>query len=312
MNSNSNKTSYLFLSPFLIIFFIFLFIPVLYSFWISLHEVSPYTNLFNIFGDMKFVGLKHYQTLINDQQFIWSLVLTIIYALLYIPGMIAVSLGLALLISKEFFGRVFFRSAFFLPNVLDMLVVGFIWQLIYSPKFGLLTTFLEKVFNIHYFHDTGFLENPWVALPAIAFAMILKGSGFGMILFMASLNNISPSLYEAASIDGANRRQTFFNVTVPHLKPTILFLVVTGIMCALNGFTEIYAMTNASGGPYFADSTGIFNHETLGATKISGFYLWQKFSAGQYGYAAAMSYLMLIFALIVSYFNVKFLSPESK
>ena len=92
------------------------------------------------------------------------------------------------------------------------------------------------------------MGDPWIALPAIAFAMILKGSGFGMILFLASLGNISPALYEAAALDGANKWETFFNITLPLLKPTILFLIVTGVMAALNGFTEIYAMTDARGG----------------------------------------------------------------
>ena len=238
------------------------------------------------------------------------MILTLFYAGMTIPGTIFVSLLLALILNSGLFGKAFFRSAFFLPNVLDMLVVGFIWQLIYSPKFGILTRLLDRYMGIDAFHETGFLGDPLIALPAIAFAMILKGSGFGMILFLASLGNISPALYEAAALDGANKWEAFFNITLPLLKPTILFLIVTGVMASLNGFTEIYAMTDARGGPTFVDGTGLFMSETLGATKIAGFYLWERFSFGQYGYAAAMSYLMLIFALLVSYVNARWLSPE--
>jgi len=308
MNRQENLKSSLFLSPFLLVFVVFLLIPVLYSFYLSFHKVGTYTDYFNVFQSMEFVGLENYLDLLADSQFLWSMVLTLLYASLTIPGTIALSLVLALLLSKELAGRAFFRSAFFLPNVLDMLVVGFIWQLIYSPKFGVLTILLEKLLNIHVFHDSGFLGEPLFALPAIAFAMILKGSGFGMILFLASLGNISPSLYEAAALDGANRWQTFWNVTFPLLKPTILFLVVTGVMAALNGFTEIYAMTD-QGGPYFASGLPFFSGETLGATKIAGYYLWEQFSFGRYGYAAAMSYLLLLFALTISYVNARWLTP---
>tara|TARA_Y100000589_G_scaffold166133_1_gene158101 strand:+ start:937 stop:1875 length:939 start_codon:yes stop_codon:yes gene_type:complete len=310
MKLKDNFTAYLFLIPFLCVFTVFLLIPVFYSFWLSFYKVGVYTDLFDVFSKMEWVGWGNYIELLKDGEFRWSMILTLFYAGMTIPGTIFVSLLLALILNSGLFGKAFFRSAFFLPNVLDMLVVGFIWQLIYSPKFGILTRLLDRYMGIEAFHDTGFLGDPLIALPAIAFAMILKGSGFGMILFLASLGNISPSLYEAAALDGANKWETFFNVTLPLLKPTILFLIVTGVMASLNGFTEIYAMTDARGGPTFVDGTGLFMNETLGATKIAGFYLWERFSFGQYGYAAAMSYLMLIFALLVSYINARWLSPE--
>ncbi|MBT3786344.1 sugar ABC transporter permease, partial [bacterium] len=239
MGRKDNLSAYLFLSPFLFVFSLFLLIPVVYSLYLSFFRVGPYTDLTNVFGDMQFAGFSNYILLFQDQEFLWSLVLTLIYAAMTIPGTIVVSLTLALLLNRELKGRALFRSAFFLPNVLDMLVIGFAWQLIYSPRFGILTILLDRFFEIKAFHETGFLGNPYYALPAIAFAMILKGSGFGMILFLASLGNISKSLYEAAEIDGANRFEILINITLPLLKPTILFLVVTGIMAALNGFTEI-------------------------------------------------------------------------
>ena len=307
MNQRQTALAYLLLSPFLITFAIFLLIPVVYSLWLSFHSVSIYSDLFNVFGDLRFVGFRNYSDLLEDNHFLFSMLLTMVYAAITIPGTILFSLCLALLLNNSLPGKSLFRSAFFLPNILDMLVVGFVWQLIYSPKFGFLTVLLEKFLHIHTFHDSGFLANPYTALPAIALAMILKGAGFGMILFLASLNNIPKDLFEAASIDGANRLEIFLNVTLPQLIPTILFLIVTGIMAALNGFTEIYAMS--SGGPQFVGNR-IFGGETLGATRIAGYYLWQVFSEGRYGYAAAMSYMMLLFALFISYINVKFLQPR--
>jgi multiple sugar transport system permease protein len=312
MGRKDNLSAYIFLGPFLFVFTVFLLIPVIYSLYLSLFRVGPYTDLTQVFSTMEFAGLSNYGALFRDQEFLWSLVLTLLYGCMTIPGTILVSLALALLLNRELKGRGLFRSAFFLPNVLDMLVIGFAWQLIYSPRFGILTLTLDQFFNIKAFHETGFLGNPYYALPAIAIAMILKGSGFGMILFLASLGNISKSLYEAAQIDGANHWQSFLNITLPLLKPTILFLVVTGIMAALNGFTEIYAMTDATGGPHFTDSTGMFANETLGSTKISGFYLWKVFSFGRYGYAAAMSYILLLVALSISYLNARWLSPQDQ
>lgn len=311
MNIKDNFVAYLMLLPFLCVFVVFLLIPVLYSFWLSFYKVGAYSDLFNVFSSMQWVGWENYiDLLLHDGEFRWSMLLTILYAGMTIPGTICVSLVLALILNSGIFGKTFFRSAFFLPNVLDMLVVGFIWQLIYSPKFGVLTYFLDTYLGITAFNENGFLGEPMIALPAIAFAMILKGSGFGMILFLASLGSINPALYEAAAIDGANRLETFVNITLPLLKPTILFLIVTGLMAALNGFTEIYAMTDARGGPNFVSGSGFFLSQTLGATKIAGFYLWERFSFGQFGYAAAMSYLMLIFALVISYANARWLTPE--
>lgn len=310
MGRKDNFTAYLILAPFLIVFIVFLLLPVFYSLYLSFFKVGPYTDLTSVFASMEFAGFSNYVTLINDREFLWSLLVTFLYGLMTVPGTILLSLVLALILNREMKGRAFFRSAFFLPNVLDMLVIGFAWQLIYAPKYGILTRVLEYFFNIYAFHDTGFLGNEYYALPAIAFAMILKGSGFGLILFLASLGNIPKSLYEAAEIDGANRWEILVNITLPLLKPTILFLVVTGTMAALNGFTEIYAMTDAKGGPSFVDPTGLFGHETLGATKISGFYLWKVFSFGRYGYAAAMSYILLMVALCISYLNARWLKSR--
>ena len=142
MKLKDNFTAYLFLMPFLCIFTVFLLVPVFYSFWLSFYKVGVYTDLFDVFSKMEWVGWSNYIDLLKDGEFRWSMILTLFYAGMTIPGTIFVSLLLALILNSGLFGKAFFRSAFFLPNVLDMLVVGFIWQLIYSPKFGILTKFL--------------------------------------------------------------------------------------------------------------------------------------------------------------------------
>ena len=292
----------LYLSPFLLVFGVFLGYPLFYSAYISLHKVTLSTNLFDVFGDMKFVGLANYLSLATDFQFWWSLLVTLLYMAVSIPLSIFVSLLLAVVLSNKLRGATVFRSAFFLPNVLDMLVIGMIWRLIYSPD-GLLDTVLRQV-GISYFQEAGFLGNPKTALIAVAVAMVIKGAGFGMVLFLTALQNISSNIYEAADIDGMTAWQKFRYITVPLVKPVILFLVVTGTIASLNAFTEFYVMTE--GNP-----VSTVMGQTVGVTKITGYYLFMKFSEMRYGYAAAMSYALLVFALLISYANFKFLRSNA-
>lgn len=307
-NRRDTLIAYLFLAPFLTAFVVFLGYPILYSLYLSFHKSTVFTNWFDIFGDMTWAGFSNYTDLLfNDFEFWWSLYRTLIYALLMIPAQIVVGFGLAILMREKLPGRNFFRGALFMPHILDVFVVGTIWVLIYSPNYGLLDVALSKL-GIDYFSTTGVLGNPWTALPAIAFALVLKSAGFGMILFLAAMNNIPESVYEAADIDGANFWQKHFHVTLPLVKPIVLFLVITGLMGALNAFTEIYAMAAtkyAQGGPYI----DAFGH-TVGVTKVSGFYLYKTFEQGEYGRAAAMSFLLLIVAFVISVFNARALKSE--
>jgi ABC-type sugar transport system permease subunit len=307
-NRNETLIAYLFLAPFLIAFVVFLGYPIVYSLYLSFHQTTVFTDWFNIFGDMRWAGFGNYSDLLfNDFEFWWSLYRTLIYALLMIPAQIVIGFFLAVLLREKLPGRDFFRGAFFMPHVLDVFVVGTIWVLIYSPNYGLLDVLLTRI-GIDFFSSTGVLGNPWTALPAIAFALVLKSAGFGMILFLAAMSNIPESVYEAADIDGANFWQKHRHVTFPLVKPIILFLIITGLMGALNAFTEIYAMAAtkyAQGGP-FIDSFG----HTVGVTKVSGFYLYKTFEQGDYGRAAAMSFLLLIVAFTISVLNARLLRSE--
>ena len=307
-NRNETLIAYLFLAPFLVAFVVFLGYPIVYSLYLSFHETTVFTDWFNVFGDMRWTGFGNYSDLLfNDFEFWWSLYRTLIYALLMIPAQIIIGFFLAVLLREKLPGRDFFRGAFFMPHVLDVFVVGTIWVLIYSPNYGLLDVMLTRI-GIDFFSSTGVLGNPWTALPAIALALVLKSAGFGMILFLAAMSNIPESVYEAADIDGANFWQKHRHVTFPLVKPIILFLVITGLMGALNAFTEIYAMAAtkyAQGGP-FIDSFG----HTVGVTKVSGFYLYKTFEQGDYGRAAAMSFLLLIVAFTISIMNARLLRSE--
>ena len=290
-----------FLAPFLLLFAVFIAWPLLYSFWISLHRVTLFSDFYDLFGTMEYVGFGNYAKVLTDPAFLWSVLLTLVYAvLLIIPGLV-LSLALALMLNGNRRGMGAMRAGFFLPNVFDVFVVGVIWLLIYNPEGGLASRFLALV-GVDGLAREGVLNNAWLALPAIALTMVLKNAGFGMILFLTSLNNIPSSIFEAAEVDGATKRQTLFYVTLPMLRPIILFLSITGLVGALNAFAEIYALTDNSGGP----SVRVAG-ETLRAARISGYHLFSVFSESMYGEAAAISFVLLAVAIGVAFLNFKFL-----
>ncbi|MFH1502368.1 MAG: sugar ABC transporter permease [Candidatus Eisenbacteria bacterium] len=296
-----NLTSYSFLAPFLIIFAVFLAYPVFYSLYLALHRVP--SNSFDIFGGLKFVGLSNFARLFADTRFWWSVLMTLYYAALIIPSGIAASMALALLLNNRLKAVAFYRSAFFMPYVLDMLVIGIVWTLIYSPHVGVLVRILESV-GISTFTERGFLGMAGSAMPAVVFANVLKGAGFGMILYLSAIQNIPRSLYEAAEIDGATAWQRFRSITLPLVKPITFFMVIVGTIGALNAFVEVYAMT--SGGPN-VDVGG----KALGATWVTGYYVFDTFyNQFKLGYAAAMSYVLLALTLIITLVNRRFLRAE--
>ncbi len=300
-------TAYALLAPFLCVFSVFLAYPLFYSLQLSLFTVTLHTDWYDAFGAMKFVGLENYRTLLfSDGRFWWSLLSTLAYGILTIPTGIAAGLGLALLMHGELKGKSFYRPALFLPNVLDVFVVGTIWSAILAPGYGLLDRFLSAGGVRTPLVEGGFLGNPWWLLPTIAFAMVLKGAGFGMVLMTTALDQIPESLYEAAALDGADAWQRFRHVTLPSIKGMILFMGVTGTMACLNAFSEIYALTEGKGGPQL---------EILGAAfrpgDLSGFYLFTVFNQGRYGYAAALSFLLMAVAILVSATAHRFLRDDA-
>ncbi len=152
--ARDNLTAYTFLAPFLIIFAVFLVYPVLYSVFLAVHE--PPADSFDVFSNLRFVGLANFVKLFHDTRFWWSVLMTLYYAALIVPSGIAASLALALLLNNRLKGVKVYRSAFFMPYVLDMLVVGIVWTLIYSPHVGIVVRLLEAV-GITAFSERGFL-----------------------------------------------------------------------------------------------------------------------------------------------------------
>ncbi len=297
MRRQEIMTGYLFIAPFMLVFLVFLGFPILYSFYLSLHETSIYSDWYNIFADMNFVGFAHYAEFIfQDRNFWWSLISSLIYGILTIPTGIALSLITAVILTNKIRMVSFFRSSFFLPYVFDMFVVGVIWTFLYAPRYGLIDTILNNAFNITYFSETGLLGNPLFTLPFIALAIVLRNMGFGMILYLTTIQTIPPSIYQAAEVDGASWWQKLWHITVPLVKPITFLLIVMGVIAALNAFTEIYAMTENTGGP-----TIEFAEETVRVANLSGYFLYRNFEDGFYGRAAAISFILLVIGATISF-----------
>ncbi|MBI1291527.1 ABC transporter permease subunit [bacterium] len=293
-----------FIAPFMIVFMIFIGYPLFYSLWISFHRVTIYSDFYDIFGTMQYVGFSNYTKVLTDASFWWSVALTFVYAALTIfPGM-ALSLGLAMFLNRKVRGFGLMRSGFFLPNVFDVYVVGVIWLMIYNPRSGPVSALLQYT-GLSEYIGTGMLSNPWTTLPAVALAMILKNAGFGMILFLTSLNNMNESIFEAADVDGATPWQKLIHITIPMLRPIIFFLTITGMVGTLNAFSEVYAMTDDTGGTSLTIG-GI----TLKSGAISGYYLYKAFAESMYGEAAAISFVLLVIALLISFVSYRVLEPK--
>ncbi len=304
MRSGARKTADVlpFVAPFLIIFLGFIAFPVFYSLFLSTHKV---TSLYDVFGGLKFVGLGNFVQIFHDRVFWWSLLMTFYYGALSIPIGIALSLVLALLLRRGLKALSFFRALFFMPYVLDLLVVSIVWTLIYAPHYGVLVRVFES-FGIHTFTQQGFLGRGATAMPAVVLVNVLKGSGFGMVLYLAAIHSIPDSVFEAADLDGAGWWDRLWHITLPLLKPITFFLAVVGTIGALNAFVEVYAMTE--GGPN-VDIGG----KALGATWVTGYYLYRTFYVDlRLGYAAAMSIMLLIVCVLVSLAYRKFLGAGNE
>ena len=296
-----NLSALLFLSPFIVIFLVFLAWPLIYSMYLSL---TKETTLVDVFENLRFVGLDNFAALFKDGLFGWSLLMTLYYAVLIVPLGTASSLLLAVLLNNKLKLHSLFRTAFFLPYVLDLFVVGIVWTFIYSPHYGILNRIFEAI-GITHFSEQGFLGRPSTAMPAVVLVNVLKSAGFGMILYLAALQNIPDSVYEAAEVDGATWWQKLRRITIPLLRPITLFMVIVGSVSALNAFVEVYAMT--SGGPS-VDVGG----KAYGSTWVTGYYLFDTFYVKlKLGYAAAMSYVLLAIAVVVSIVNMRLLRPKT-
>lgn len=206
---------------------------------------------YDVITPAKWVGLDNYRWVMNSKLFWTSVQNTFKFAVGYIPLSVICSLGLAILVNEEIRGVGIFRTIFYLPVVTSMVAVSIVFAWLFNPYYGLVNYVLE-LFNI-----TGptWLSSPQWAMPAIIIVSVWKTVGYYMVIYLAALQNISPELYEAAQIDGANRWAQIRHITIPVVSSTTFFVVIMCTMSSLKIFEQVYVMTG--GGP--ANSTVTVN-----------------------------------------------------
>lgn len=278
-NLSDNKTVAisLFLLPALLGTLIFIIIPVLCSFGLSFVK-------WDLLNPITFVGLENYKNLFNDKVFYQTLVNTIVFAISISTFGVIIPLILASVLNSKIRGSEFFKTAYFLPFITPMIVIGIVWGWIFDPNIGLLNKLLHL--HINWLYDVKF------AMPALIAVSVWKLIGYNMIIFLSTLSSISQSLFEAAKIDGANSLQTFRHVTVPMLSPTIFFVVIITTISSFQVFDLIYLMTQ--GGPF-------------NSTNVLVYSIYQNaFEYFNVGEASAIAYVLFAIILVLTLLQWKF------
>ncbi|WP_068134818.1 carbohydrate ABC transporter permease [Limnochorda pilosa] len=273
---------YVFIGPGFLFYMMVTFIPAIIGVYLS------FTNYRIISPRYAFVGLANYAKMLDDPLFWTSMKNTFLYASGTIPGVVILSLVLALLVNSKLRGVVFFRTIYYMPVVTPISVAAVIWLWIYDYR-GLLNGVLQ-LFGVG---ATNWLQTTATAMPSVIVMGIWLAVGTNMIIYLAALKGIPQTYYEAASMDGATPWQQFRYITLPLLSPTTLFVVITVTMGALRVYAEINIMTQ--GGP-------------VDSTSVIVFYIFEKaFSSLQMGYAAAMSVGLFLVTMALTWINWRFL-----
>ncbi|WP_243228478.1 carbohydrate ABC transporter permease [Microbacterium sp. CIAB417] len=252
---------------------VLLLIPIGIAFVGSFHDWNPLNGTFD------FTGVDNYTELFADATFWRASVNTLVFGVLAIVGRIVLGLAIAYaLFSKLSRWRTFFRTVFYLPTVMPLVAVAFLWKLMYNPQFGAINT----VFGL----DINWLFDPRYSLLAIVIMTIWKDFGFAVILFLAGLYAIPEDVLEAASVDGASAWRTFWHVTLPLLRPMLFFVVITSMIGYLQAFVQVLVMTN--GGPGTS-------------TQLISFMIYeQAFVKYDFGYASAIAFVLLVVTALLT------------
>lgn len=280
--------AYIFLAVPLVFFLSIRIGPTLYAFWMSVHQWDP------IALDRPFIGTENFRELIGDEVFWKALQNTWIYVLVGVPVGLVTSLLVAMGLQRliRFVG--FYRILYFLPYITSLVAVGWVWRWMYMPN-GLFNDVLGWIG----LPQTNFLGNPSTAIYAIIATTVWHGLGFQVVIFLAGLESIPRDYLDAAAVDGASGWQRFWGVTLPLLNPTIVFLVVTGVISNLQVFTQIRVMSSGgTGGP-------------LNSTISVVLYVYQKaFQSlpSEMGYASAMMVVLFVIILMITIIQLKVLS----
>ena len=289
MTQRRSLTPYLFLAPALLLIAVFVLYPMIAVVYFSFTDYS-------IISPPEWVGLDNYRRLLDDPTFWKALTNSAIY-LIATPILIALSISLAIVVNRRLPGMSLFRALYYVPAVAGSIAIGISWRWIFDRN-GLVNSVLISF---------GVMDQPiqWLTEPdaILAIAILLTiwaGVGYYSVIFVAGLQNVPEELYDAARIDGCNSFQTHWYVSLPALRPQVVFVAVISSLAALKVFDEIYVLTNRTGG--ILDS---------GVTMV--FYLWkQAFTLSHAGYASAIAMVLLVVTLAFSIVNVQLIERRAE
>ncbi len=274
--------AWVFSSPAILLLLIFLVVPFLMAIGLSFtnQRLIPNLNL-----PTQFIGLRNYLRLLEDEAFLKGLRNNFYFVAIVVPVQTTLALLLALLVNQKMKGVNVYRTIYFSPVVTTMVVVSIIWTFLYNPGKGMINAFIELA-SFGHLGPYNWLQDTRLVFPSIMLLSIWQGVGFQMIIYLAGLQEIPSSLYEAAEVDGANKVQQFFNVTLPQLRNTTIFVVLATTILAFKLFTQVEVMTR--GGPQNASMTTIVHvvHQGWGQLKV--------------GYASAISIVFFLIVLGIS------------
>lgn len=288
MKSRNKLAPWVFITPAMILLITFSILPIFIAFFISFTDLSL-SGLAD-FSRIEFVGLENYQDVTSDGVFLQSIGNTLFYVALGVPLVVTLSLTVAVLIQMgngPFFDMM--RLFFYSPSITNIVAIAIVWSFLFNPNqsIGLINQVLSWV-NIG---PIGWLQNPQVAKISLIILAVWRGLGINMLIFSAALQNISPTLYEAAEIDGATRWEQIWNITIPQLKFSTFFVVVTTIIGWLQFFEEPFVMTE--GGP-------------LNSTMSIALFIYKNgFQFNRFGYAAAGSMILFVIIIVATLLQMK-------
>jgi multiple sugar transport system permease protein len=283
LRTRTDWTPWLFSAPALALFALFLVLPFALALYFSFTDQRLITHD-NI--DTAFVGLRNYERLAADPSFWSALRNNLLFVVVVVPVQSALALGLALLVNRRLPGITALRSIYFLPVATTMSVVAVIWSLMYSPDAGVINR-LVGVLSFGMIGPQDWLRDPALVMPAIMLLSVWQGVGFQMLVFLAGLQAIPRDLYEAADLDGASPWQQFRWVTLPQLRNTTIFVVITTTIAAFQLYTQVQVIAGSGA------SAPIDSLRTLVMLMVH-----EGFRNGRIGQAAAIA--VVFFAIVLA------------
>ncbi|MCP8970676.1 carbohydrate ABC transporter permease [Ectobacillus ponti] len=266
-----------FLTPAVVLSLLFIVLPIVLAF------TYAFTDYYLLKPDAKkFIGIDNFTRMLTDEVLRKSFLNTLEFVVLVVPLQLSMALGLALIVNQKIKGNSFFRTAYFSPAVLSLVVISILWTVMLNPTSGLMNQILMSLG----IPKQPFLTSATQAMPTIVFISAWSGCGYQMMIFLAGLKNIDSSLYEAADIDGANTLQKFWYITLPGLKPITMFLVITTTIQAFKLIVQPMVMTG--GGPDYSTMTLLQ-------------YIYEYgFRHRNIGYASAITLAFTVFLVVIS------------